>query len=91
MSENEAKREARETQRKITGPLVGDHALRTAQQRVEDAETDEDEEEADDRPDLLLRESTRIVADMVELWGDGNLLAQQFSQLSDPDSSKTVN
>ena len=91
LSEHEAKREAREAQRKITGPLVGDRSLQTAQQIVEGAETDEDDEDVDERPDLLLRESTRIVADMVELWSDGSLLAQQFSQLSNPDTSEAVN
>jgi carboxyl-terminal processing protease len=55
----------------------------------DDAEADEDE---DDRPDLLLRESARIVADMIELNADdGHVLAQQFSQLTTKRESAAIN
>jgi carboxyl-terminal processing protease len=91
MEQNKAKRKARETQRESLGPLTGDSSLVTAQDRVEAAETDDDEEETDDRPDLLLRESARIVADMIELRRDGNLLSQQFSLLTESDLNDTVN
>jgi len=43
-------------------------------------EADEDEE-ADPGPDLLLREAARIVADMIELESDLELLKRQFAQL----------
>jgi carboxyl-terminal processing protease len=92
MAESNAKRKAREEQRGSAGPLTGDHSLMTAQDRVESADTDEDEaeEKEDDRPDLLLRESARIVADMIELRSDERL-AQQFSLLTEHDLNETVN
>ena len=53
----------------------------------EDEATDEEEAEEDEGPDLLLRETARIVADMVELEADLELLKQQFVQL-DEDSTE---
>ena len=44
--------------------------------------------EDDEGPDLLLRESARIVADMVELESDLELLKRQFTQL-DKESDET--
>jgi len=35
----------------------------------------------DEGPDLLLRESARIVADMVELESDLEMLKRQFAQI----------
>ncbi len=49
---------------------------------VEGGENAADEEEEDEGPDLLLRESARIVADMVELGADDALLERQFAQIS---------
>ena len=46
----------------------------------EEAEAEEEEEE-EAGPDLLLRETARIVADMVELESDLDLLKRQFAQL----------
>jgi carboxyl-terminal processing protease len=40
------------------------------------------EEEDDDRPDLLLREAARIVADMYELGSDLDLLQRKHAQIS---------
>ena len=42
----------------------------------DEAEDGIEEHEDDDRPDLLLRESARIVGDMIELDGDVSALAQ---------------
>jgi len=91
MAENEAKREAREAQRQSAGPLIGGPNVLTAQERVEGAEVDEEDEDSDDRPDLLLRESARILADMAELVGDVGLLAQQFSLITAEEVSSTIN
>lgn len=92
MAANEAKRLEREAQRKSAGPLIGDASILTAQDRVAAAETDDDEDDPpDQRPDLLLRESARIVADMVELRGDGSLLSQQFSLMMEESTSSAIN
>jgi carboxyl-terminal processing protease len=92
MAEHEAKRLDREAQRKSAGPLMGEENILTVQDRAEGAETDDDEEEdADERPDLLLRESARIVADMVELKSDGSLLAKQFSLIIETGENRTIN
>ena len=61
---------------------------------VDDEDADEQEaaeDEEDDRPDLLLRESARIVGDMVELDGDVTALARQFSLLGKPAATDTIN
>ncbi len=89
MDRREAKREERKALEGGEGPLIDDSDPLVA---VEDGdiagpELDEDEEaaeddESEDRPDLMLRESARIVSDMVRL-SDGQLLTQQFSQLTD--------
>jgi carboxyl-terminal processing protease len=88
MDEDKAKAEARKAAREDNGPLLEDaDALADAGEPVEvtiDEGTEEaaDEEEEDDRPDLLLRESARIVGDMVVLSGDEPALAKQFSALN---------
>ena len=46
--------------------------------------------EDDDLPDLLLRESARIVGDMIELGSDEPLLARQFSSLSKDQEPKSI-
>jgi carboxyl-terminal processing protease len=91
LTEHENKRKEREAQRESAGPLIGEENILTVQERVEGAETDDDEDDADERPDLLLRESARIVADMVELLGDGNLLAKQFSLIIEEGTGQTIN
>jgi carboxyl-terminal processing protease len=83
MAEQEAKREERKKLRSSSGLLLEEMeslALDVASRAEEEATEDEDERE-DQRPDLLLKESARIVADMVELEADGQLLAKQFSLL----------
>ena len=86
IEESEAKKKAREEQRN-GGPLLDDeselaHAVDPALGDDPDAEEEEAAEEEDEGPDFLLRESAHIVADMVELGGDLELLKQQFAQLS---------
>ena len=54
-------------------------------------ETEEDETSADDAAaDLLLRESARIVADMVELQ-DVDVLKRQFTQLNPDPEDAAIN
>jgi hypothetical protein len=54
---------------------------------VDDADSatgeDDEEEEEEQGPDLLLRETARIVADMAELESDLESLKQQFAQLDE--------
>ncbi len=82
-SEMEAKEAKREARKSLTGPLVGELDPLAEEEDVdalgEGLVEDEEEAEEDDRPDLMLRESARIVADMVRLGQDTQLLATQFS------------
>lgn len=90
MEADEAKREARKSQQ---GPLVDElDPLADAEpgESLEDV-IDEASEEEDDRPDLMLRESARIVADMVRLGQDRALLTAQFSLVQGEDNRKTMN
>ncbi|MND06072.1 hypothetical protein D3C83_272320 [compost metagenome] len=45
----------------------------------------------DEGPDLLLRESARIVADMVEFAGDNQALARQYALLQAKPASESIN
>jgi carboxyl-terminal processing protease len=84
MEEEEAKSKARKAARESNGPLVEESdTLVEAADPVEviDDEAEDADEEEDDRPDLLLRESARIVADMIMLSNDRMALDRQFSQL----------
>jgi len=90
MDKNKDKRKARKAARVDNGPLLEESdALADAGEPFEATVDDEDEDEDadnphdsdDDRPDLLLRESARIVVDMIELGSDEPLLATQFSLL----------
>ena len=98
MDENKAKRKARKAARDDNGPLLEDaDALAEAGEPVEATVDDEDEdgieghEDDDDRPDLLLRESARIVGDMIELSKDEPALARQFSALSKNRGPESLN
>jgi carboxyl-terminal processing protease len=92
MARREAKKKAREAADGTAAPLVDEDSVLAAA----DAELDElddeaaadDEEEEDEGPDLLLRETARIVADMAELGADLDLLRQQFAQLSENPAKK---
>ena len=95
MDRDEAKRKARKAAQDNNGPLLEDEdALADLTGPVE-ATVDEDddadsEDEEDDRPDLLLRESARIVGDMVELGRNESALARQFSLLNKEQGSESL-
>ncbi len=87
LDEKETRRKERKEQRQGHGPLFDDEdRVSLDADELEEAPQDgaEDDEEStdDDRPDLLLRESARIVADMVELSADHQTLVQQLSTLN---------
>jgi carboxyl-terminal processing protease len=97
MKEQEEKKAARKAKQGSTGPLLGDGgALVEPDPELADYENDEeaaaeDDAEEEKGPDLLLRESARIVADMVELESDLELLKRQFAQLDkESDETSTV-
>ena len=97
MDKDEAKRVARKAARDDNGPLLEEtDALAGAGEPPEaaiDAADDEAavDEEEEDLPDLLLRESARIVSDMIELGRDEPTLARQFSLLSKHEASEGIN
>ena len=91
MKEEEEKKAERKAKQEASGPLLAEEGTLVAPDPelgdIEDADSDtgedEDEEEEDQGPDLLLRETARIVADMVELESDLELLKQKFAQLDE--------
>lgn len=92
MKEQEEKKAERKAKQDAAGPLLGEGgALVAPDPELADFEEEEavesDEEEEEEGPDLLLRETARIVADMVELESDLELLKRQFAQL-DQDSAE---
>lgn len=93
--EMDAKKARREARKNGTGPLVEDLDPLAVVDDVEEAidEATESEEASDEEelPDLMLRESARIVADMVRLGADGQLLATQFSQVKRESQGEAVN
>jgi len=95
MDKEEAKRAARKAASNDNGPLFEDsETLAVAGEPLEveeDAIAAEDADEDDDRPDLLLRESARIVRDMIKFGNDEPALARQFSLLSKEDAPKSIN
>jgi len=101
MDKDEAKRAARKAAKEDNGPLLEEaHALAGAGEPPEAAIDDLDEEAAEDEdvdeeeedlPDLLLRESARIVYDMIELGRDEPTLARQFSLLDKDKASESIN
>jgi len=96
LDREEAKRAARKAAQQENGPLLDESdELAVA---AESVEVDDDTvaaaaagEQDDDRPDLLLRESARIVRDMIELGNDEPALARQFSLLSKEGTPKSLN
>ena len=97
MAKDKAKRADRKAAQNDNGPLLEESdALADAGEPPEatvdedDEATDEDAEE-DDRPDLLLRESARVVVDMIELGSDEPTLAKQFSLLDKKVSPEGLN
>ena len=93
MAKFDAKREEREQLRESSGPLLenADNLAVVDPSEVAADTPDDTDEDEDDRPDLLLRESARIMADMVELEADGQLLAKQFSQLFQETAGSKIN
>ena len=91
MTEAEAKRTERKAKRDGLDPLLSEESVLAVSPNPEgeadledtaDAAADDEGEEEDEGPDLLLREAARIVADMAELGSDIELLEHQFSQLN---------
>jgi carboxyl-terminal processing protease len=88
LKEAEEKQAQRKAQRETGGPLLAaDDFLADSidpeageYPDTEEAEAAEDAE--DEGPDLLLREAARIVADMVLLESDIELLERQFAQIN---------
>jgi hypothetical protein len=88
IAESEERKKVREEQRN-GGPLLDEEnelasSIDPALGEDPEAEDEAAEEEEDEGPDFLLRESARIVADMAELGADLELLKRQFALLSDP-------
>jgi len=96
-SERRAEMDADEAKRKTRREMQGEGAVLESPDALAmdegdpDAEAIETEDEGDEGPDLLLRESARIVADMVELQADTQLLNQQFTLLQSENHSKAIN
>jgi len=87
IAENEALRAERKAKREGVEPLLEADSVMTApnpelETELLDGDLDEAEEDADDGPDLLLREAARIVADQTELEANLELLENQFTQLT---------
>jgi carboxyl-terminal processing protease len=96
MKQSEQKRAQRKAQR---GPLLAeedvlidefDAGFETDSAAGDENDAADDAAEEDDRPDLLLREAARIVADMYELGSDLDLLERKFAQIiaKSPEQSK---
>jgi carboxyl-terminal processing protease len=92
MKEHEALRSQRKQQRGNEGSLVpeGDLALEGGDEESIPAD-DEEAAVDEDKPDLLLRETARIVADMIELASDGQLLAQEFAIVTQRPKDSAIN
>ena len=106
MDKAEAKRAARKAAKEDNGPLLEEEdalagageppeaAIDEADEADEADDADEaaaEDEEEEDLPDLLLRESARIVYDMIELGRDEPTLARQFSLLGKDEVSEGIN
>ncbi len=92
MAKDEAKREERKAKRNGVDRVIdGTEALGAEdfdEFATADGEGTEEDAAADARPDLMLREAAHIVADLVELTADDELLNRQFSQLLDKEALK---
>ncbi len=88
LKEAEDKQAQRKAQRESDGPLLAADDILADSIDPETGEYPDAEEadaagdEEDEGPDLLLREAARIVADMVLLESDIELLDRQFAQIS---------
>ncbi len=96
MKEEEEKKAERKAKQEASGPLLAEGGTLVAPDPelgdVDDADSatgeDDEEEEEEQGPDLLLRETARIVADMAELESDLESLKQQFAQLDEEASEQ---
>jgi carboxyl-terminal processing protease len=94
IKEEEEKKAERKAKRETGGPLLEEDSVPLTPNPElgdfadADEATDGDEEEEDEGPDLLLRETARVVADMVELEADLELLKRQFAQLDEDSPEK---
>jgi carboxyl-terminal processing protease len=91
MEEHEALRKQRKQQRGDDDSLVPEGDLVMEDGEEETAADDEEGATDDDEPDLLLREAARIVADMIELAADGQLLAQEFAIVTQQPKDSAIN
>jgi carboxyl-terminal processing protease len=89
MAQQEAKRLERKKQRGDAGSLVA-AGFHEGDDEEEPAPEDEEQTEGN-APDLLLKESARIVADMVELGADGQRLAQEFALVNQAPERGAIN
>jgi carboxyl-terminal processing protease len=89
MEEHKALREERKKQRGDDESLVPDGDLVLEDGEPTDAEAAEGEDaNGEESPDLLLRETARIVADMIELEAEPQVLSQEFAIVAkNPDGS----
>ncbi len=90
MAREEAKREERKAKRHGVDRVIDDAVVPDSEDFDEFADADLENSEAteEDEPDLMLREAAAIVADLVELTADSELLNRQFSQLVDKELLK---
>jgi carboxyl-terminal processing protease len=97
MEKDEAKRVARKNAQQDNGPLLEESDDLAGVGEPPEATPDEDngltgeDEDEDDRPDLLLRESAKIVGDMIVLSSDEPALARQFSLLGKNTAPESLN
>jgi carboxyl-terminal processing protease len=91
MAEEKIKTDLRKAQQKDQQPLVNKDDVLAEEELDEFSEEPAVDEEAaaedDEGPDLLLRETARIVGDVVELESDVQLLERKFSQLNVKDQA----
>jgi carboxyl-terminal processing protease len=94
MAKEDAKRDERKAKRNGVDRVIDGAEIPDAEDYDEfstaDGEVPEDEAAAaaEVKPDLMLREAAAIVADLVELTADDELLNRQFSQLLDKETLK---
>jgi carboxyl-terminal processing protease len=90
LKEEEDEREKRKALRSTEAPLLAEDDVLAdtvdpdmgEYPDMQESNGDDEDEEQDEGPDLLLREAARIVADMAGLQSDMGLLEQHFAQLS---------
>ena len=90
LKEEEDEREKRKALRSSEAPLLAEDDVLAdtvdpdmgEYPDMQESNGDDEDEDKDEGPDLLLREAARIVADMAGLQSDMGLLEQHFAQLS---------